>query len=174
MKRKDLVFAAVLINVALFALLFVLASPIERIKTAAPEMEEVVVLEKVEKTPSMPPPPVVQDALDEVVQAFVQRGEEDKECVEVTVKRGDYLEKIAKAHGVSIRAIIEANGLKNEQIRIGQVLKIPKEIYIEAVFPIGFEYEKRRTRKAKIDLDNILYFNEYGEKKMKKPKEINV
>jgi len=58
--------------------------------------------------------------------------------------------------------------------QIKRTLKIPKEIHVEGVFPIGFEYEKKRTQKAKIDLDNILYFNEYGEKKMKKPKELNV
>lgn len=58
--------------------------------------------------------------------------------------------------------------------QIKRILKIPKGINVEAIFPIGFEYEKKRTRKAKIDLDNILYFNEYDQKKMKKPKEMNV
>ncbi len=53
-----------------------------------------------------------------------------------------------------------------EQIK--RVLKIPAGINIEAIFPIGYEYEKSRTRKAKIDLDRILYFNSYGNKKMKK------
>lgn len=58
--------------------------------------------------------------------------------------------------------------------QIKRILKIPKEVNVEAVLPVGFEYEKKHTRKAKIDLDNILYFNEYDEKKMKKPKEVNV
>jgi nitroreductase len=58
--------------------------------------------------------------------------------------------------------------------QVKRILKIPKEVNVEAVFPIGFEYEKKRTQKAKIDLDNILYFNEYGERKMKKPKELDV
>jgi nitroreductase len=58
--------------------------------------------------------------------------------------------------------------------QVKRVLKIPEGINVEAVFPIGFEFEKKRTRKAKIDLDNVLYFNQYGEKKMKKPKEVNV
>ena len=49
-------------------------------------------------------------------------------------------------------------------------LKIPEDIDIEAFFPIGYEYEKKRTRKAKIDLDNILYFNKYKQKKLKKPR----
>lgn len=54
-----------------------------------------------------------------------------------------------------------------EQIK--KELNIPKEVNIEAVLPIGYEYEKPRTRHAKIDLDRILYFNSYGIKKMKKP-----
>ena len=58
--------------------------------------------------------------------------------------------------------------------QIKRILKIPKETNVEAVFPIGFEYEKKRTQKAKIDLDNILYFNEYGEEKMKPPKKLDV
>jgi len=49
-------------------------------------------------------------------------------------------------------------------------LKIPKDVNVEAILPIGFEYEKKRTRKAPIDLDRILYFNSYGNTKMQKPK----
>jgi hypothetical protein len=48
-------------------------------------------------------------------------------------------------------------------------LKIPDNVNVEAIFPIGYEYEKPRTRHAKIDLDRILYFNSYGDKKMKRP-----
>ena len=47
-------------------------------------------------------------------------------------------------------------------------LKIPEETNVEAIFPIGYEAEKPITKKAKIDLDRILYFNKYGNVKMKK------
>jgi nitroreductase len=53
-----------------------------------------------------------------------------------------------------------------EQIK--KILDIPKEIDVEAIFPIGYEFEKPKTRKAKIDLDRILYFDKYGNTKMKK------
>jgi len=56
---------------------------------------------------------------------------------------------------------------------IKRELKIPKEIEVEAIFPIGYEYEKSYTQKHKIDLDAILYFNQYGEKKMKTPKRVD-
>lgn len=54
-----------------------------------------------------------------------------------------------------------------DEKKIKKLLKIPEGIDIEAVFPIGFEYEKKRTIKEKIPLDNILYFDEYENKKMK-------
>jgi nitroreductase len=55
-----------------------------------------------------------------------------------------------------------------EQIK--KTLDIPKDVDVEALFPIGYESEKPRTRKMKIDLDRILYFNSYGNVKMKKQK----
>ena len=55
-----------------------------------------------------------------------------------------------------------------EQIK--KILNIPKEVDVEALFPIGYESEKPKTRKMKIDLDRILYFNSYGNVKMKKQK----
>ncbi|OGJ12956.1 hypothetical protein A3K62_00315 [Candidatus Pacearchaeota archaeon RBG_16_35_8] len=54
------------------------------------------------------------------------------------------------------------------------ILDIPEHVQVEAMFPIGYEFEKKYTRKAKIDLDNILYFDEYDNDKMKSEKEINV
>jgi len=58
--------------------------------------------------------------------------------------------------------------------QVKSALKIPDDINVEAIFPVGFEYEKKRTRKAPTDLDNILYFNEWKQKRMKKIKKITV
>jgi len=55
-----------------------------------------------------------------------------------------------------------------EQVK--KILKIPKDWNVEALFPIGYEFQKARTRKAKIDLDRILYFNFYDNKNMRHPK----
>ena len=57
---------------------------------------------------------------------------------------------------------------------VKKTLNIPEEINVEAMFPIGYEYDKTRTRKAKIEIDNILYFEEYKNKKMKHIKKLNV
>ena len=59
-----------------------------------------------------------------------------------------------------------------EQIK--HVLQIPENIQVEALFPIGFEYEKKRAKKTKIDLDRILYFNSYGQTRMRNPNKVYV
>jgi len=51
--------------------------------------------------------------------------EEKQHFVEVTVKRGDYLEKIAKANGTTVSAIMRANDLTSARIDVGQVLSVP-------------------------------------------------
>lgn len=45
--------------------------------------------------------------------------------VEVTVKRGDSLDKLARANGSTIEAIKKANQLKSDVLNIGQVLRVP-------------------------------------------------
>jgi LysM repeat protein len=44
-----------------------------------------------------------------------------------TVKKGDSLTSIAKKHNVSITEIKSANGLKKDNLQIGQLIKIPKK-----------------------------------------------
>lgn len=62
------------------------------------------------------------------VQAY--RQEESKEesffqCLEITVKKGDSLDKIARGNHTTVSAIKKFNHLQNENLSIGQVLKIP-------------------------------------------------
>lgn len=47
------------------------------------------------------------------------------ECAEITVKSGDYLERISRENGVSVSEIMSYNNLKTTQLKIGQVLKVP-------------------------------------------------
>jgi len=49
----------------------------------------------------------------------------EAEYLEITVKRGDVLERIARANGTTVPAIKQANGLKGERLAIGQLLRIP-------------------------------------------------
>ena len=61
---------------------------------------------------------------------------------------------------------------------IKEALKIPQEIDVEAIFPIGLPTKKPGTKpkseKRKIDLDNVLYFDDYKNKRMKKKESIEV
>jgi len=51
---------------------------------------------------------------------------------------------------------------------VKDILDISDDIQIEAIFPVGYGLEKPRTKKAKINLDRILYFNRYGNTHMRK------
>ncbi|PJD97546.1 MAG: hypothetical protein CK425_02660 [Parachlamydia sp.] len=48
-----------------------------------------------------------------------------KEYTEVKVKRGDFLERIARNNGTTVKAIMQANGLTSERLNVGQVLRVP-------------------------------------------------
>ncbi len=59
---------------------------------------------------------------------------------------------------------------------VREALKIPEGVDVEAVFPIAYEsIEKGKSprKKQKIELDTILYFNEWKNKKMKKKDSID-
>jgi len=61
--------------------------------------------------------------------------------VEVKVKRGDALEKIARSNGTTIEAIKKYNNLANDKLSIGQTLKIPTK-------SISAELPKKEQAKA--------------------------
>ena len=58
---------------------------------------------------------------------------------------------------------------------IKRELSIPKEVDVEAVFPIGYGEKtlgKQRVKKEP-DIDSLLYFNQYKEKRMKPLEKVN-
>lgn len=56
--------------------------------------------------------------------------------------------------------------------KIKRLLKIPEDVDIEALFPIGYPAEKPKN-KVEVNFDSIMYFNQYGNKKMQKPDKLN-
>lgn len=57
--------------------------------------------------------------------------------------------------------------------QIKKELGIPGNINVEAVFPVGYEFKKEKPSR-KINFDNVLYFEKYGNKKMKNPRKLDV
>lgn len=56
---------------------------------------------------------------------------------------------------------------------IKKELKIPDDVNIEAILPIGYEFKKSKL-KEKLDLNGILYFKNWGNKTMKPEKTLDV
>lgn len=73
-----------------------------------------------EEAKPMPSQPSVTKTVEET-----PRQKDAERYVEITVKKGDFLEKIAKANGTTIDAIKKANNLANEKLSIGQILRVP-------------------------------------------------
>lgn len=69
------------------------------------------------------PEPVVQIPVEAAPVALPKQ----PKYQEVVVKKGDSLEKIAKAQKVSLDELVKLNNLPNSFLRIGQVLKIPEQ-----------------------------------------------
>lgn len=58
--------------------------------------------------------------------------------IEIKVKKGDVLEKIARHHRTTVAEIMKVNKLTSSNLRIGQVLKIPNKTLKKAEsFPIA-------------------------------------
>jgi peptidoglycan endopeptidase LytF len=86
--------------------------------------------EPAKQTPIPTVPHLVQmEDQDAVVIAPIETptATAEESVLEVVVKRGDVLEKIARANGTTVKEIKRLNHLTNDRISIGQVLRIPKE-----------------------------------------------
>jgi peptidoglycan DL-endopeptidase LytF len=53
------------------------------------------------------------------------RYQDDQQYVEVTVKRGDILGRIAQANNTTVSSIKRVNNLSSDNLKIGQVLRVP-------------------------------------------------
>lgn len=154
--RKDTIIIAVLVNVALLAVLFATASKIEETEIVQTKnqdeslhvaqvsalsqnnREDVAAIYDIEDKKQ----PV--DEIDQVLQEYALKqkvvaeeapkrtststspNEQEVKYIDVVVKKGDALEKIAKTYGVKVDDIVHANALESQKLKIGQHLKVPK------------------------------------------------
>lgn len=79
-----------------------------------------------ESSPTEHTPPVTQPKPVVTPNQTPKEPQENpsKKTIEVTVKSGDSLDKIARANNTTINAIKELNQLKSDRLKIGQVLKV--------------------------------------------------
>lgn len=68
---------------------------------------------------------VRQDRMNLSPQGPVEKNKEMEEFITIIVKKGDFLERIAKANGTTVANLIKINQLPTTQLKIGQVLKVP-------------------------------------------------
>ena len=79
--------------------------------------------------------------------------------VEVKVKKGDVLEKIARHHHTTVAEIMKANRLTSTNLRIGQVLKIPNKTIKKAeTSSIAYSPSAPATATATATSDNSAKF----------------
>lgn len=164
MTRRDIIVVAVLANMGILAVLFMLAFRLEDQKvrdsseiafvispTAANDAEGIEIDVSKAEDEGDDSDALIEEALpiaavqeqDQEEEIF-QFGESEPEkvavvtqtppqtqpapsgnMVDVTVRKGDVLEKIAKANGTTVDAILKANNLKTDKLKIGQVLHVP-------------------------------------------------
>lgn len=153
MSKKDAIIISVLVNAGLLAVLFVTAiksdseqfpaeSRLENLALAEESMEDCIKDEVIAESPLRIPldevDGILQDYLPEIAKPMPVANEKDFEIamelnppkegyLEVTVKRGDALEKIARAHKASIEEIKKINRMSSDKLKIGQVLRIPQK-----------------------------------------------
>ncbi len=155
MSRKDAIVMAILLNMGLLALLFATAVVREEKSAVASIITPPLSISSPTKeTPSpqplvfSPPPTPITTSQKEPLASTkptvnsiaspppIEKKEiiaatssvapvNQQRIIEVVVKEGDALEKIARAHKTTVAAIKEASQLTNEKIRVGQKLQVP-------------------------------------------------
>lgn len=206
MSRRDTIMIAVLVNAAVLCVLFLLATHEDPVQV--PKMDTyTAALSMVEEFPVKASIPVMQprqtaapiDEVDQALASYIAAspqtelvvaepvepsaasdGQQSFGMVEITVKRGDALEKIARANRTSVAELRRINGLANDKLSIGQVLKVPvamsaveKEEPAVAVVSGDGEYYTLQTgdspwliaKKFQVRLDDLLQLNGLDEAK---------
>lgn len=163
MNRKNTILIAVLVNAGLLAVLLIAALTTQEdplpspsmmaeapllpkfdepplFRAALPLREEIVLADPIQVVaPSHEPEPIVHQLpplLPEQTLAAVPMAVTPPAISsEWTVKKGDTLEKIAKAHQTTVDGLIKLNHLTNSFLKVGQVLKIPTEKVLAKVLP---------------------------------------
>lgn len=207
MSRKDTIIIAVLVNAGLLIILFASAlkspvhdtcyqsEPLKPIVDVSPKKEIIIqkgdvvdhALEQFVKQRSntVEQPVVIQNPIiaEESRQTAILENNTEKLTgyTEITIKKGDMLEKIARQHHTTVNRIMQANRLQTSDLQIGQILKIPIGQALEtpsedAVSEGNSQYYTVKegdnpstiAKKNNIKLENLLNLNKLDEKGARK------
>lgn len=100
-----------------------------------------------------------------------------KKLVTITVKKGDSLDKIAKANGTTVKAIKTENQLKTDKLDIGQVLRVPvgsKKSKAEKVAKTEKPAKESKDSKLVASSDTEYYTIKNGDNPWKIAKKFNI
>lgn len=204
MSKKDTIIISVLVNAGLLAILFVTAirsdpeqvpmdSGIEKLSYVN-EADESCIQDQVIATS---PVRVSLDEVDGILQEYLpeiskapqvqiekesyismEPSNSKENYLEVTVKRGDALEKIARAHKASVDEIKKINRLSSDKLKIGQVLRIPRVVEkkkenLAEIPAISEEYYVIKSgdnpwkiaKQYSVNFDDLLRLNNLNEEK---------
>lgn len=208
MERKKIILIAVLVNAGLLAVLFIAALTSQE-ESPRPLDKEVADLPQAEPQPLFPDsaslslqtppqmqlplstgesapvleepivhklPPLVPEAISPPTPVEIRS---EPSFTEVVVKKGDTLEKIAKVNQTTVGEIIKLNHLASSFLRMGQVLKMPKEKKVPLSAPISsVEYYVVKVgdnpwtiaMKHHMKVEELLKLNHLNEEKARKLK----
>lgn len=198
MTRKDTILIAVVINAGLLAILFTTAviydtgKGIEQTEFIVPLVDN----HQAEVPSSLIAAASTGDEVDNVLKyynppvsnpvndyrqdplAFQNNLEEEETSTtegellagEVKVKKGDVLEKIARANKTTIEAIKKANHLNSERLYIGQVLKMPAKTASSLASAPSSEKREKEVEPT----ESIYYIIKSGDNPWKIAKQYNV
>lgn len=122
---------------------------------------------------SEPPIPIAvqSNAADDDEQPTIAPSKETS-YVEVVVKKGDVLDKIARANGTTVSEIKRVNHLQTERLSIGQKLKIPLKKMSSSAITV-----QKESNVGKKDVDSsqaVYYVVKSGDNPWKIAKQFNV
>lgn len=128
MTRRDTIMMAILVNGGLLAILFLLAvrpAPLnerqqEEVVAVVPFQE--IIKEVVYNDPKPQKLEVKENRLETEQDA---KDLIEKNLIQIVVKRGDYLDKIARTNGTTVEEIKRINHLASAKISVGQQLLVP-------------------------------------------------
>lgn len=110
-----------------------------------------------------------------VEEDSIQEAPLEQQFIEVTIKKGDVLEKIARANETTVGAIKRINNLQNERLSIGQVLRIPGKKNSHSIAQKSVTQAKKQEPNKEVNSnDSVYYVIKTGDNPWKVAKQFNV